>query len=79
MEHPEFCAVFSGVGNLPIPDDLIDHLNEYVYCMAVTAHKVLTSYNPFKTGKCSDDALPPNSDCLMHHIARSNFQAASWN
>ena len=43
MERPEFCAVFSGLGNLPIPDDLIDHLNEYVYCMAITAHKVLTS------------------------------------
>lgn len=35
-------------------------------------------YNLFVSGKCSDEALPPNSDCLLQHIRRSNFQAISW-
>ena len=82
MAHQEICAIFSGLGNLPIPDDLIDHLNEFI-CLLYgdNCSQIVDEcrYNLFKAGKCSDDALPPNCDCLMHHIARSNFQAASWN
>ena len=82
MEHPEFCPVFSRLGNLPIHNDLIDFLNKFV-CLLYGDDSSQSvdecRYNLFKAGKCSDDALPPNSDCLMHHIARSNFQATSWN
>ena len=32
----------------------------------------------FKTGKSSDDVLPPTCDSLAQHINRANFQAAIW-
>ena len=32
----------------------------------------------FKTGKCADEVLPPNGDCLNQHIKRASFQAAAW-
>ena len=35
-------------------------------------------YELFKSGKCSDDALPPTCDSLAQHINRANIQAASW-
>ncbi len=36
-------------------------------------------YNLFKSRKYSDDVLPPNSDCLLKHIERANYQTAVWN
>ena len=35
-------------------------------------------YSLFKSGKCSDDVLPPTCDGLVQHINRANFQTASW-
>ena len=36
-------------------------------------------YQLFKSGKYSDDSLPPDSDSLRQHIKRANFQALAWN
>ena len=36
-------------------------------------------YQLFKSGKYSDDALPPNGDSLQQHIKRANLQALAWN
>ena len=36
-------------------------------------------YYLFKSGKYLDGALPPNSDCLLKHIERANYQTAVWN
>ena len=35
-------------------------------------------HNLFKSGKCSDDLLPPTCDSLSKHIERANFQSAVW-
>lgn len=82
MENPEFCEVFSRLSHLPIHDDLVDNLNKFVcllYGDNCSQSVDECRYNLFIAGKCSDDALPPNSDSLIHHIKRSNFQASSWN
>ena len=35
-------------------------------------------YRLFKLGNFSDENLPPNKDCLYHHIRRSNYQTLIW-
>ena len=82
MQHPEFSAAFSRLGHLPIDGDLVNLLNKFVcllYGDDVSNSVDGCRYSLFKAGKCSDEDLLPNSDCLNHHIARSNYQAASWN
>ena len=36
-------------------------------------------YQLFKSGKYSNEALPPNGDSLQQHIKRANFQSLAWN
>ena len=35
-------------------------------------------HNLFKSGKCSDNLLPPTCDSLSKHIESANFQSAVW-
>ncbi len=41
------------------------NINEARYCL-------------FQLGNFSDEGLPPNKDCLIHHIMRANYQALIW-
>ena len=35
-------------------------------------------YSLFKLGNFSDENLPPNKDCLYHHIRSVNYQTLTW-
>eukprot|EP00794_Sanderia_malayensis_P012433 gene12433-13718_t len=81
--HPRFTESFSSLGrSFPPPDRLINELNKYVcllYGDVVSGDVDECRYQIFKTGKYSDDALPPNRDTLWKHIERANYQSAIWN
>ena len=66
----------------PPSDLLVSQLPRSVCLMYGDKTAVNTNefrYNLFKSGKYSDDVLPPNSDCLLNHIERANYQTAVWN
>ena len=66
----------------PPSDLLVSQLERFVCLMygdVIAAHTDECRYNLFKSGKFSDDVLPPNSDCLLKHIERANYQTAVWN
>ena len=71
------------LGNMFPPSDLlVSQLHRFVCLMYGDKTAVNTNecrYNLFKSGKYSDDVLPPNSDCLLNHIERANYQTAVWN
>ena len=81
VASPEFVKRFSKLGrDFPPSEDLVDELNKFTCLMY--GDKTLTNVNEcryelFKSGKCSDDALPPTCDSLVQHINRANFQTAS--
>lgn len=83
QEHLKFVESFSQLGrSFIISEDLVISLNSFV-CL-LYGDKISTNvddcrYILFKSGKCSDDALPPNCDSLLKHIERANLQAAAWN
>lgn len=83
QEHPTFVETFSDLGrSSAIPENLVSSLNAFV--CSLYGDKASTNvndcrYNLFKSGKCSDDALPPNRDSLLKHIERVNQQALAWN
>lgn len=81
--HPKFRQTFSLLGNLEkVSQDLINSLNKFVcllYNDEVSTHIDECRYSLFKSGKCSDETLPPNFDSLLKHIERANFQANIWN
>ena len=73
---------FSKLGrDFPPSDDLVHELNKFT-CLLCDDKASTTAdecrYALFKSGKCSDDVLPPTCDSLIQHIYRANFQAASW-
>ena len=82
VASPEFAKCFSKLGkDFPPSEDLVDELNKFACLMY--GDKTSTNVNEcryelFKSGKCSDDVLPPTCDSLVQHINRANFQAASW-
>ena len=82
-DNPEFTETFSMLGNMFPPSDLlVSQLHRFVCLMYGDKIAVNTDecrYNLFKSGKYSDDVLPPNSDCLLKHIERANYQTAVWN
>ena len=79
QKHHEFRQTFSQLGSLErVSQDLINSLNKFVcllYYDEVSTHVDECRYNLFKSGKCSDETLPPNFDSLQKHIERANFQA----
>ena len=84
QKHQEFRQTFSQLGSLErVPQDLINSLNTFVcllYNNEVSTHEMMNADTIlFKSGKCSDETLPPNFDSLQKHIERANFQAYIWN
>ena len=77
-----FVECFSKLGrDFPPSEDLVHELNKFT-CLLYGDRASTTAdecrYALFKSGKCSDDVLPPTCDSLIEHIYRANFQAASW-
>ena len=77
-----FVEYFSKLGrDFPPSEDLVNELNKFT-CLLYGDKASTTAdecrYALFKSGKCSDDVLPPTCDSLIQHIYRANFQAASW-
>ncbi len=74
---------FSMLGKVFPPSDLlVSQLHRFVCLMygdKIAVNTAERRYNLFKSGKYSDDVLPPNSDCLLKHIERANYQTAVWN
>ena len=83
QSHQEFRQTFSHLGNLErVSEELINSLNKFVcllYNDEVSTNVDECRYNLFKSGKCSDETLPPNFDSLLKHMERANFQATIWN
>ena len=82
QRNPGYVDVFLSLGcSLSIADDVIKELNRFV-CLLYgdTVSKDVNScrYTLFKSGKCSDDQLPPTCDSLLQHIYRANYQAVIW-
>lgn len=79
----EFVKTFSELGrSATMSDDMVISLNKFVCLMygdKAAASVDECRYNLFKSGKCSDDTLPPNGDSLLQHIQRANLQATAWN
>ena len=67
--------------DFPPSEDLINKLNKFtclLYGDKTSTNADDCRYSLFKSGKCSDDVLPPTCDGLIQHINRANFQTASW-
>ena len=54
------------------------HLSVFFYGDKASTNVDECRYKLFKSGKSSDDALPPNYDSLLKHIERLNQQALAW-
>ena len=81
VAFPEFAESFSMLGREIPPSDLVNELNKFTCLMY--GDKTSTNvddcrYSLFKSGKCSDDVLPPMCDSLVQHINRANFQRANF-
>ena len=64
-----------------VDESIQNHLESFT-CMLYGA-KDTTSVNKarhdiLRMGKFSDAALPPNDNCLLQHIKRASYQAATW-
>ena len=83
QRHQGFTETFSLLGNVErVTKEFINSLNKFVcllYNDKVSTDDDECRYNLFKTGKCSDETLPPNFESLLKHIGRANFQATVWN
>ena len=81
-DFPEFVEWFAMLGkDFPPSNELVNKLNKFtclLYADNVSKTVDDCRYALFKSGKCSDDVLPPTCDSLVQHIYRANFQAASW-
>ena len=78
-----FVETFCNFGRSSIiPENLVTSLNTFVcflYGDKASTNVDDCRYNLFKSGKSSDDALPPNRDSLVKHIERVNQQAFARN
>lgn len=83
LAHPEFREMFIQLGSAPnVSTNLVTSLNKFVcllYGDITSSTADECRFMLFKTGKCSDESLPPSCDCLIQHIERANFQAVAWN
>ena len=82
MDYPQFARRFSSLGHtFPPSDELVSELNQFtclLYGDKSSSNVNVCRHNLFKSGKCSDDLLPPTCDSLSKHIERANFQSAVW-
>ncbi len=81
--NPRFVEIFSQLGgSAEVSEELLVSLGTFVCLLYGDQTSTCVDecrYQLFKSGKCSDDALPPDSDSLRQHIERANFQALAWN
>lgn len=81
-KRPEYVNTFSQLGSsLHVQDDTLKWLQRFVchlygYDSADDVNTI--RYTIFKSGKYSEEQLPPTEDVLYLHIKRSNYQAYIW-
>ena len=74
LESEAFCSAFIALGcGWEVPDDILPDVEKYVCTLYV--QKYSAGDNLFRL-TCRSEALPPNQDCLKHHLARANYQIA---
>ena len=71
------------LGNMFPPSDLLVSQHHRFVCLMYGDKTAINinecRYNLVKSGKYSNyDVLPPNSDCLLKHIEKVNYQTAVW-
>ena len=75
-------AGFQGLGLCSTPScEILQHLETFVCSLYGQdgIHDVNDArYLLFRLGIVSDEDLPPNQDCLYHHIRRVKCQALIW-
>jgi hypothetical protein len=73
---------FRQLGSCYFPSsETFQHLEKFVcalYGQDGISHVNEARYRLFKLGNFSDENLPPNKDCLYHHIRRVNYQTLIW-
>ncbi|CAB3990590.1 Hypothetical predicted protein [Paramuricea clavata] len=81
--NPRFVEIFSQLGrSAEVSDELVVSLGTFVCLLYGDQTSTCVDecrYQLFKSGKYSDDVLPPDSDSLRQRIKRANFQALAWN
>ena len=79
LESEAFCSAFIALGcGREVPDDILPDVEKFVctlYGQTDSAGVNAARYNLFRL-TCQSEALPPNQDCLKHHLARENCQIA---
>ena len=72
LESEAFCSAFIALGcGWEVPDDILPDVEKFVCTLYV--QKYSAGDNLFRL-TCRSEALPPNQDCLKHHLARANYQ-----
>lgn len=82
MDCPQFAKSSFSLGHtFPPSDELVGELNQFtclLYWNKSSSNVNVCRHYLFKSGKCSDELLPPTCDSLSKHIERANFQSAVW-
>lgn len=82
LRNREYFNSFRSLGNaFPPSEELVLQLNRFVCLLYGDKNSENVNkcrFSLFKSGKCSDDQLPPTCDSLLQHIRRANYQAAIW-
>lgn len=72
-----YVDTFASLGStFPPSEDLVRQLNKFVclvYGDKASENANKCRFTLFKSGKCSDDMLPPTCDSLVQHIYRANY------
>ena len=75
-------ASIRSLGNaFPPSEELVLRLNRFdclLYGDKNSENVSKCRFSLFKSGKCSDDQLPPTCDSFLQHIRRANYQEAIW-
>ena len=80
LESDTFCSAFMALGcTWEVSDDILPAIEKFVctlYGQKDSPCVNVARYNLFRLTCKSDQALPPNQDCLKHHLNRANYQTA---
>lgn len=81
-QNDKFLDVFCQIGeSIPPSNEVSKQLQAFVCALYGNNRQTSVNklrYDLFKSGKSSEECLPPNEDALKLHISRCNYQAYIW-